>query len=97
VSSYGKVTASVASAEILVATLAEREHGAVAGPEALERTRTIAAITSSTRGFAGPETDTPSRAIGEPLQGQDEKPRAAPSHITRGHLVRVVQWLSTAT
>ena len=34
------------------------------------------AITFSTRGFTKPEADPPSRAIGGPLQGQDEKPRA---------------------
>ena len=50
-----------------MATLAEREHGAVAGPEALWATRTIAAITPSTRGFAKPEAGTPSLAICGPL------------------------------
>jgi hypothetical protein len=42
-----KVTASLTSAEGLVATLIERERGTVAGLEAPERTRTTVAITSS--------------------------------------------------
>jgi len=55
-----------------MATLAECERGAVAGPEAPERTRMIVAITSSARGFAKQEAGTSSLAVCGPLQGQDE-------------------------
>ena len=64
VSSYGKLAASVTSAEGPVATLAERERGTVADPESPERTRTTAAITFPTRGLTKPEAARPPGPIG---------------------------------
>jgi hypothetical protein len=93
-------SARAAASEALMATLAERERGAVADPEGPWACQDDRGDHIICQRVARPGVGTPSPAVCGPLHGQDEQDEIAqgtPNRTTRGYLVRVVQQFAAAT